>query len=219
MLCSDPKKIIARLYSQILDNTIHFMKMLTSIPTPLFRSERQAEILATLFFSDSKLSITDLGVKLGVPYPTIHREVGRLLKSGIFIETRVGNTILLSPNQSSPFYRPVLALLEVTSGPVPLLRETLGPISGVEIAYLFGSWAHRLLGDIGPVPNDVDVFVIGNPDVRSVNKACKEVGQRIGWEINAVILTQTEWNENTPFLTQAKSGGLIPIFEERTSLD
>ena len=196
-----------------MDNTIHFMRMHLSIPTPLFRSVRQAEILSTLFFSDTRISITDLGVKLEVPYPTIHREVGRLLKSGILAETRIGNTILLNPNQSSPFYRPLLALLEVTSGPVPLLQEALGPISGIEIAYLFGSWAHRLLGDIGPVPNDVDVFVIGKPDVRSVNKACKEVGQRIGWEINAVILTQTEWNENTPFLTQAKSGGLIPIIE------
>ena len=201
-----------------MDNTIHFMRISATIPTPLFRSEKQATILSTLFFSVQGISITDLSLKLEIPYPTVHREISRLLKAGILIESKVGNTSLLRPNWNSPFYAPLLALLEVTSGPVPLLKDALSLIPGLKIAYLFGSWAHRILGAIGPVPNDVDVFVIGTPDVRVVNKACKDVGKRIGWDVNVVTMSEEEWNESTPFLTQAKSGGLVPIIEpDKTS--
>ena len=129
--------------------------------SPIFRSERQAEILATLFFSLQRLSIFDLARQLEIPYPSIHREVGRLLKAGILEQKKVGNTSLLSANQNSPFYRPLLDLLEVTSGPLPLLRNSLEGISGIEMAYIFGSWAQRILGNAGPLPNDIDVMIIG----------------------------------------------------------
>ena len=65
------------------------------------------------------------------------------------------------------------------------------------------------------MPNDVDVIVIGDPDIQAVYKACKEVGRRIGWEVNPVIMSEFEWSENTPFLQQVKQGGLISVIEPR----
>ena len=203
------------LHSQIMDNTIRFMRANPILPTPLFRSDRQAAILSTLFFSIKRISIFDLATQLEIPYPSIHREISRLLKAGILEENKVGNTSLLSANQRSPFYRPQLDLLEVTSGPIPLLRNSLGGIPGIENIYLFGSWAHRILGKDGPIPNDVDVIVIGDPDIQAVYKACKEVGRRIGWEVNPVIMSEFEWSENTPFLQQVKQSGFIPVIEPR----
>jgi len=189
------------------------MRISQSLPTPLFRSERQAAILSALFFSTEKVSIFDLSERLEIPYPSIHREISRLIKAGIVEQRKVGNTSLLSANQHSPYYKPLFELLQITSGPVPLLRSALREITGVGLAYLFGSWAQRIIGRDGPIPNDVDVLVIGNPDVQAVNKACKRVGKSIGWEVNAVIMSQVEWMQETPFLRQVKSDGVVLIFD------
>ena len=187
------------------------MRTTPVLPLPLFRSDNQATLLSALFLSEKKFSVQDLSSKLEIPYPTVHREIGRLLKSGLITEEKIGNYRYFEPNRISPFFSPVRDLLLVLSGPVPLLQRELNHLPGIEWAALFGSWAHRLLGKEGEIPHDVDVLVVGNPDVRQVNKACSLVGKKLGWEINPVILTPHEWDQDTPFLRQVRSGGLVPV--------
>ncbi|MDP1720793.1 MAG: winged helix-turn-helix domain-containing protein [Candidatus Nanopelagicaceae bacterium] len=190
------------------------MRTTPVLPIPLFRSENQAALLSALFLSEKKCSVQDLSSNLEIPYPTVHREIGRLLKSGLIAEEKIGNYRYFEPNHLSPFFSPVRDLLLVVSGPVPLLRQELIHIPRIEWAALFGSWAHRLLGKEGTIPHDVDVLVVGNPDVRQVNKACSLVGKKLGWEVNPVILTRDEWAQDTPFLRQVRSDGLVPILGE-----
>ena len=187
------------------------MRTTPVLPIPLFRSQNQASLLSTLFLTEKKLSVQDLSSNLEIPYPTVHREIGRLLKSGLITEEKIGNYRYFEPNRISPFFSPVRDLLLVLSGPVPLLQRELNHVLGIEWAALFGSWAHRLLGKEGKIPHDVDVLVVGNPDVRQVNKACSLVGKELGWEVNPVILTPHEWDQDTPFLRQVRSGGLLPV--------
>ena len=37
-------------------------------------------------------------------------------------------------------------------------------VDGINQAFIYGSWAARYLGEPGPVPNDVDVLVVGTAD-------------------------------------------------------
>lgn len=188
------------------------MRTPTLLPIPLFRSNNQAALLSALVLSDKSLSVQELSTKLNIPYPTIHREISRLLKFELVSEERVGNYRFFEPNRTSPFYPPLYDLLLVLSGPVPILKEELSQIPGIEWVALFGSWAHRLLGKTGNTPQDVDVLVVGDPDVRRVNRACTVVGKKLGWEVNPIILTHQEWVEDTPFLHQVRSEGLVPVF-------
>lgn len=190
------------------------MRTSTVLPIPLFRSENQATLLSALFLSDKKFSVQDLSSHLEIPYPTVHREIGRLLKAELLAEEKIGNYRYFAPNRISPFFSPIRDLLLVLSGPIPLLQRELIHIQGIEWAALFGSWAHRLLGKKGEIPHDVDLLVVGNPDVRQVNKACSLVGKKLGWEVNPVVLTRHEWTEDTPFLRQVRSDGLVPVFGE-----
>lgn len=189
------------------------MRIGTLLPIPLFKSDSQAALLAALFFSDKGLTVQELSTRLKTPYSTIHREVSRLLKFGIITEARVGNYRFFEPNRLSPIYPPLRDLLEVISGPIPLLKKELSFIPGIEWVALFGSWANRLLGKTGGLPQDIDVIIVGTPEVRQVNKACTAVGKKLGWEVNPVILTSREWVEETPFLRQVRSGGLVPVFD------
>ena len=188
------------------------MRIHSILPVPLFRSDSQASILASLFFSDNGLTVQELSKRSEIPYSTIHREISRLLKSGVLTEERVGNYRFFAPNRVSPLYAPLHDLLEVLSGPIPLLRKELTSIPGIEWVALFGSWAHRLLGKDGMAPQDVDVLVVGTPEVRQINKACSAVSKTLGWEVNPVILTHGEWIEESPFLRQIRRDGLVPIF-------
>lgn len=181
------------------------------LPIPIFRSDTQAALLSAFFLSEKRFSAQDLSTNLEIPYPTVHREIARLLKSGLIIEQKVGNYRYFEPNRVSPFYMPIRNLMDIVSGPIPTLQQELKPIPGIEWVALFGSWAHRLLGKEGPAPQDVDVMVVGNPDVRRVNKACSVVGKKLGWEVNPVILTRQEWLQDTPFLRQVRNSSLVPV--------
>jgi predicted nucleotidyltransferase len=94
---------------------------------------------------------------------------------------------------------------------VPLLRTELDAIDGISGSAIFGSWAHRALGQQGAPPADIDVLVVGTPDAGLVYTACSRVGQIVGRPVNATILTEAEWNEATPFLEEVRRGGMLAV--------
>ena len=71
-------------------------------------------------------------------------------------------------------------MLRKAIGPVPVLQRALHAIVGIEVAYVFGSWARRYLGTPGPEPQDVDVLVVGDVDVDRVTRACRRTEQELG---------------------------------------
>ncbi len=178
---------------------------------PIFRSANQERLLSSIFLTENRKTIQDLSLDLGIPYPTAHREVGRLLEAGFLKETKMGNYRLIEPNRSSPYYKPLRQLLEISSGPVPMLRKAFGGIQGVERVFIFGSWAQRALGRRGKAPDDIDVLVVGQPDIRKVYAACASVGKQLGWSVNPTTMSDEEWQMDTPFLRNVRKGGVIDV--------
>lgn len=178
---------------------------------PLFRSANQKRILSSVFLTENQKTIQDLSLDLDIPYPTVHREVGRLLEAGLIKEKKMGNYRLIEPNNTSPYYKPLRQLLEISSGPVPMLRIAFGGIQGVERVFIFGSWAQRALGCRGKAPDDIDVLVVGQPDIRKVYTACASVGKQLGLSVNPTTMSNEEWQADTPFLKNVRKGGVINV--------
>lgn len=179
---------------------------------PLFRSEGQARLLAELFLSGAdELNLNELAERAGLAYGTVHREVGRLLEAGLLSERRVGQARLVRPDPASPLTRPVRDLLLVSAGPVPLLAAELRDITGVQAAFLYGSFAARMRGEPGNAPNDIDVMVVGTPDPMAVYDACRRVGDQVGREVNATIMTPDELEEHSGFLAQVRRSPTVAI--------
>lgn len=199
------------LHINIMDSTLHYMRTAPSLLLPLFRSANQERILSSVFFAENRKTIQDLSLDLGIPYPTVHREVGRLLEAGLIKEKKVGNYRFIQPNETSPYFKSLRELLEISSGPVPLLRNAFGGIQGVEKVFIFGSWAHRALGSRGTAPEDIDVLVVGQPDIRKVYAACTSVGKQLGWSVNPTTMSNEEWQAETPFLKNVRKGGVINV--------
>lgn len=79
-------------------------------------------------------------------YPTVHREVARLVDAGVLVERQVGRTRLIRGNLDRPLAAPLREILTIVSGPVVLLAEEFGRIDGIDSAILYGSFTARPRG-------------------------------------------------------------------------
>jgi predicted nucleotidyltransferase len=179
---------------------------------PLFRSRLQAELLARLFLAAPEgESISELGRRLAVDAASVQREVSRLEQAGVLTSTRVGRTRIVRPDPGSPIHRELAALLEKAFGPAPLLEEQLARIDGVHRAFIFGSWARRFHGESGRLPHDIDLLVVGSPDPNEVYRAARNVDERLGIEINPIIVDDAEWSRPNGLVARVKREPLVEL--------
>ena len=66
---------------------------------------------------------------------------------------------------------------------------------GAERVVIFGSWAARYAGAVGPPPHDIDVLVVGDVDRADVYEAAERAQERLGLEVNPVVRSPQEWRE------------------------
>lgn len=198
----------------IVEVKLNYMRTEAPLLAPIFRSDGQARLIAALLLSRDELSITDLAKRADLAYPTAHREVARLLEAGILSERQVGRTRLLRANDSSPLVNPLREILMVATGPVVVLAEEFAHIDRIESAFLYGSFAARMLGDAGPAPHDIDVMVLGDPDVDAVYEACTRAEAAVHRPVNPTILTTEEFGERSAFLDNVRSGPVVAVVGE-----
>ncbi|MGV8966857.1 MAG: ArsR family transcriptional regulator [Cellulomonas sp.] len=161
---------------------------------PVFRSDAQARILATLLLDPSReLSISDLAGLAGIRPPNALREVNRLIEAGLLKNRRVGRTRLVSADTSSPYHQPLVQILARSFGPVLVIRDELAGVSGIDQALIFGSWAARFLGHTGPQPHDVDVLVIGEPPGRDLRRANARMEDALHLPVQITPISAAEW--------------------------
>lgn len=55
---------------------------------------------------------------------------------------------------------------------------------------MFGSWAERYEGIPGPLPEDIDVLVIGGPEREAVYDAANRAREIIGLEVDVLIRSE-----------------------------
>lgn len=159
---------------------------------PLFRSPEQERLLGELFiFADEPISLSELARRAGTSMGGTHKEVERLESAGLVRSTTAGRSRLIEADPSSPVYMELRGLLLKSVGPEPLLRSALADVDGIERAFIYGSWADPAARS----PADIDVLVIGDPDVGEVYDAASAVEADIGRPINIMVRSPAEWAE------------------------
>lgn len=180
---------------------------------PLLRSENQLRLLAALLLAPERTwSITELARATGVPQPSASREVARLGEAGIL---RVGgsrNNRQVSADVESAIFPDLQGLLLKTVGPKPVLEGCLSEIAGIESAFIYGSWARRYEGEAGAPPGDVDLLVVGTPQVDAVYDATEKTSVQLGLEVNPTVLTSHEWEASSEgFIEQLRRSPLVGL--------
>jgi len=182
--------------------------------TPFVRSDAQGAVLAeTLGHPENEVSISELSRRTASSLATTHREVQRLIRSGVLVERRDGNNRLVRANQEHPLFALMSQLVVETYGPQPVLRALLADVPGVVEAFVYGSWAARRTGTEGPFPRDIDVMVVGSlalDDLLDIQERARALLHR---EVNIHRTTVADWHspDGNPFLTTVRSRPLVPL--------
>jgi predicted nucleotidyltransferase len=115
-------------------------------------------------------------------------------------------------NTTSPIFDELHSILLKTIGPKAVLEKQLRGLRGVDRALIYGSWARRYHGEPGPLPQDVDLMVIGTADVAEIRTEADSASRKLGRDVNVTVLTPDEWdNSPTGFVAHLKSEPLVEL--------
>lgn len=183
---------------------------------PVFRSQHQAELLMWLLLHpEQEYGVSEMASRLGVPLSTLHREVIRLDDAGLIVSRTHGRNRLIRANADHPAGRPLTQLLEITFGPKAVIAEEL-VLDGAEQVVIFGSWAARYEGEVGPPPHDIDVLVVGKVDRADLYEAADRATARLGIEVNPVLRTAKQWADSSDALVaQVKASAHVTVLDTR----
>jgi predicted nucleotidyltransferase len=172
---------------------------------------------------DREYSLTEAAALIGVSVKTVHTEASRLVEAGFITDRRVGNVRLLRAVPDSLVSKPLTELLAVTYGPLPVLADLLRDADGVDLAFIYGSWASRYLGEPGPLPNDVDVLVVGTADRDDLDQIARAAQDRLGRPVDIRRVRPQAWHSPDPadaFLASVRARPLVSLrLSDRSSRD
>ena len=170
---------------------------------PIFRSQHQARLLATLYLHPGReYGLGELARQLDIAGSTLHREVERLVYAGLVRDRVVGGARLVSAATDNRFAGPLTELLAIAYGPLSVVGDEFGTIDEVDLVLIYGSWAARYTGEPGPPPQDVDVLVVGAPARTAVYDAADRARQRLGIPVNPVLCSRRRWAATADALVQ-----------------
>lgn len=197
------------------------MKQSAPVLAPLLRSDTQGRLLAQLYLHpDEERTTTELARLADTAVPNASRELRRLVAAGFLHARTSGRNRYLRVNQDHPLFRPVTEVLRYAYGPIAVLAPLLRDVPGVEEAHIYGSWAARLAGEVGPDPADIDLLVVGDHVDRSALDAAAESARRqLGREVNPRAVSSRAWGEKADlFLRHLYDRPIVSIPLDETPL-
>jgi len=182
---------------------------------PLLRSAVQGKVLATTYLSpEREFSVSQLARLASATPKATAQEVDRLVTAGFLDDRRSGNQRLIRRPNPNRIITPLTELLAATYGPLPVLAEELRDVTGVEQAFIYGSWAARESGVPGGPPDDVDVLVVGTPSLDDLDDLAERATKRLHRAVNVRRVPSDYWA--TPpaadtFIASVKDQPLVAI--------
>jgi predicted nucleotidyltransferase len=150
--------------------------------------------------TDQAFHVREIARLTGSDPANAHRALRRLEQAGLVKATRSGNQLHYRADAESPIFQELKGIVRKTVGLADVLREALTPLAAqIKHAFVFGSVAR---GEEGP-RSDVDLLVVGDLKFDDVVGVTYPLRERLGREINAIVLTQKD------FRARAKDAGFV----------
>jgi predicted nucleotidyltransferase len=155
------------------------------------RSKVRRRLLAYYFTNPTaRHHLRDLAQRLSIDPSNLSKELGRLEREGLFRSEVAGRHKYFQLSREYPLFAEVRNIVAKTIGAVPLIRQSLKKIKGIDEAYLYGSFARNQQD----AASDIDVLVIGAPRAEDLAEAVRTLERRLGREVNYTVLTPKEFD-------------------------
>lgn len=178
----------------------------------LFGNYRQRVLGLLLLHPERTYHVREIARLTDTNAGTLHKELARLAAAGLLIREQVGNQVRYGANRRCPIFEDLANILRKTSGIADVIADALSGIAKrIRAALIFGSVAR---GEERP-GSDVDLLIVGNVSFAQAVKALQEARERIGREINPVVMTEAEFSRKLtgrdPFLCGLLAGERIRL--------
>ncbi len=170
----------------------------------IFGSRIRAKILGFLFtHPDESFFVRQIALLLKEDPTNVSRETARLEGLGILKSKRIGNLKHFQSNRECAFFEELRGLVLKTSGVAGRIQAALDRLSGVEWAFIYGSYAR---GD-EKADSDVDLLIIGDVDMDRLDSNLRRLERSLGREIAYVLYSMEEFKAKK----RAKDGFLLDV--------
>ena len=170
----------------------------------IFGSRIRAKILGWLFtHPDESFFVRQIALILKEDPTNVSREMARLEDLGILRSKRNGNLKHFQTNQECPFFEELKGLVLKTTGVTGRIRASLERLAGIELAFIYGSYAK---GE-EKADSDVDLLIIGDVDMDRLDSNLGKLEKMLGREINYLLYSMEEFKSKR----KAKDGFLMDV--------
>ena len=141
--------------------------------------------ILNLFFQtpDKEYYLREIARYFGKEPAYYQSALNNLVKDGILIDERKGNLRFFKLNKNHPLYSELKKIVSKTIGAEGKLKELVNKLEGVEIAFIFGSFAK----DKEQIDSDIDLMLIGlvNQDflIERINELEAELKREVNYQI------------------------------------
>lgn len=164
---------------------------------PILRSAVQGKLLALLIVNpQQEFSMTDLAGRVGTSLPTVLREIRRLELVGFVTVRPMGNMQLVRTNIEHQLFKPLAEIVLYSFGPIEVLKNLFVELSGLEEAWIYGSWAERYASIAGADPGDIDLLVIGDVDRAKSFDLAQRASAMIGKAVAVYNFRREDWDKS-----------------------
>jgi len=170
------------------------------------KSKIRRDLLALFFTNPSqKYYLRELQRILGYSAGSIRRELLRFQKDSLFNTEKVGNLLYYSLNINHPLHEELKSIVSKTVGIEGSLRKILSSIKEIKISFIYGSFASKTHKSA----SDIDLMIIGNPDISSLNEKIAKLEKKLKREINTTLYSSEEYKSKK----KAKSGFILDLIK------
>ena len=158
----------------------------------LFRSKAR-KALFQLYFTNPEGSyyLRELERMFDIPVSILRKELMRLEEEGVFVSEKKGNLLYYRLDKEYPLFEELKNIVRKTIGIEGLLRDVVHDIDGVEVAFIYGSFAKGKEKSA----SDVDLCVIGSIDEDKLISKISAIEISVKREINYTLFTMGEFKK------------------------
>ncbi len=167
------------------------------------------KVLLNYFFLNpgESLFVNEISRKLDLDKRNLVKKLKELEEAGIMVSESRGNQKIYSINRSYPLYEEYRKIVFKTIGIESKLKSMLKQMTGIEKAYLFGSYAK----DAMEAHSDIDLLVIGTHKIMDLQKEISKLQKETGREINVVNMDRKEFEDRK----KKKDSFIETVFKEK----
>lgn len=177
----------------------------------LFTGSKLRSKLLSCFFTnpEKSLYVRELGVILNEDPGNLSRELRKLEREGIFISHTKGSVKFYSVNKEHPLFDDLKNIIFKTAGVEGSLRQLVSEYAGIELAFIYGSYAKGKEKE----NSDIDIVVVGSFSRDEFTRKLRVLESRFNREANFNSYTKAEFRKdsekNGGFLNMVTKGKII----------